>query len=247
MTKKSISPVYDHTYIYFPYCTGDVHTGFHTASYQPGKKVFHHGHTNAIKAITFLKHKRILLFENFNELVMFGASAGAIGAFVHAPFIASIISPQAKKVLIADSPGMHFGKNFWQKFTPKLRSNFKENFARLQLHYDDENGNIAPYMGKVCDYFNDWNIGILQGSKDIVMSKLFGDISANQHETLVYGKNGIWESTSQSPNCSVWLPQTMQHTFLLFPTSFKMKSSGKKAIDFAKDIIKGKQNINYRY
>lgn len=246
-----VSPAHDHTAIYFPYCTGDVFAGTHTAVYQLGAKVHHHGKLNIEKAFRYLKDKNIIALDNIDELTIFGASAGAIGSFMHAKKIASYVPNAHTKRIISDSPGLHFGPNFWEKFPARLAQDIFNALDEIQFKYDPNDGLVAPGIPSACEFYHDFSIGILQASKDIIMSKLFGDITMREHERLVYSAEGVFEQTKNVANCAVWAPPSKLHTFLILPQTADYKTSEnteneKEAIDFARDIFKGHTEVNYR-
>jgi hypothetical protein len=237
------SPIHNHSMIYFPYCTGDVHAGKHVAHYNRNVQVFHYGYKNIELAFEYLNRKELIDFKNYDEIVMYGSSAGAIGATLHTQTLKDYINPAARKFLLADAPGMHWGNTFWNKFTDDINNDFIESFSKLGFKYSLEDGNVAKYLPQICSTLHDWNIGLLQGSMDAVMSAMFGNISPLDHRGLVYGERGLLANAPKTNNCSVWLPDTPQHTFLIFPYSIIMKAEGTTALDFARAILKGKRNL----
>jgi hypothetical protein len=89
----------DATYVYIPYCTGDVHGGAKVTTYDPNPPVYHVGRTNAELAI-----KRIAA--NFkgktSRLVVSGSSAGGFGAAINYERFATAFAP-TRVDLIDDS------------------------------------------------------------------------------------------------------------------------------------------------
>lgn len=224
------------TVIFVPYCTGDVHAGHHIAQYMGIDTVHHVGYNNVINSLNHLSQKHIVDFRNFQDVTVWGASGGAIGSFVHASNIERYLNPTAKKTLIADSPGLHFGKTFWHKFTNLLLRDYNEAFGHIGLRYQD-NGFLAPFMGPVFENLKNWQIGILQSTRDVVMSKIFGDISMEDHQDLVLSPEGIAQVAKQYPNVKTWIPDTMMHTFLLLPESASIQdATGKTALGFAEEV-----------
>ncbi|MBV2168782.1 MAG: pectinacetylesterase family protein [Bdellovibrio sp.] len=204
-----------HTALYFPYCTGDVHAGMHVTSYKPQLPLYHQGYRNVAKALEYLHQQNILSFHNMKDVTVWGASAGAIGALVHSRTIESYLNSTAHKTLIADSPGLHFGKSFWRKFSADLNRDYQLNFAKIDLWYSLDDGFLAPHMGPVFMKLSEWDVGILQSTKDMVMSIVFGNISPEAHRALVLGPQGIPVVAKMYPNVRVWIADTATHTFLL--------------------------------
>lgn len=189
---RDISPAKNHSYLYLPYCTGDVHLGKHTANYFKGRlKVKHHGFTNIQKTFKYLVENKIINFSQINDLLVYGASAGAIGALIHTQTIKPYLNDYMSKTLIADSPGLHFSKNnFWEQFTQEQIKDYSQAMRLLGIERPEE-GNISKFIPNICQKLSKWNIGILQGSKDVVTSFIFGKIGPKEHERRVYGKDGV--------------------------------------------------------
>ena len=158
------------------------------------------------------------------------------------------LDPDQNRILIADAPGLHFGKDFWKKFTPSLISDYRDALRQLGVELDTENGNIARALPNLCKRNPQWNFAVLQGSQDLVMSTIFGEISTKDHEALAYGPDGIYElSKDPTDNCSAWVPQTKMHTFLVTDSTAHIRSeNGKSALEYARDEILGKGGISYR-
>jgi hypothetical protein len=230
------NPYIDHTVVYFPYCTGDVHIGDHISNYA-GKKVYHYGKRNVLLGLKYLQDMQKVKFKNVNDVTVWGASAGAIATLFYSKDIAKLIGPEAKKTMIVDSPGLHFGEHFWEKFNQEGQNDFKTAFQAVGLKVDFHDGFIAKDMGPVFEGYSDWNIGILLATKDIIMSTVFGDISPEDQEKLIMGPLGLPAVASHYPNVKVWVKQTYMHTFLLTEQSGRMSSQdGETAIDFAKKV-----------
>ncbi len=245
MVKKG-SPLENHSVLYFPYCTADVFAGNHKARYRLKSKVHHKGYSNIQKTINYLQKKKVINFKSLNDIVLYGSSAGGIGSLLHSVTFDKIVPMEAKRTIISDSPGLHFGIRFWNKFTPRTLKDFKSAFLKVGLNLSDENGMIAPQMPKVCKRLSHWNIGVLQGARDFVMSTIFGNISAKDHRALVYSRRGILNVTSEVRNCSAWAPDSRLHAFMLFPETAATQAAGVSALDYATEIYEGRTDINYR-
>lgn len=242
----SRSPVADHTYVHFPYCTGDVHAGTHTAVYGRGAQARHHGSLNVAAGIAALEGSGLVDFPNLRSAVVYGASAGAIGALFHARSLESLIPADARKALIVDSPGLHFGTTFWSKFPAPWRNDVLGRLKMLGVKLGPTDGNVAAFVPRICAALSNWRIGFLQGSRDVVMSAVFGETSADAHEARVYGPYGLLAATSASAddNCSSWIHRSASHTFVLFPTTRFFTAGGVTAFDFAKDLVEGRDGAD---
>ncbi|HAZ12259.1 MAG: hypothetical protein A2X86_03390 [Bdellovibrionales bacterium GWA2_49_15] len=235
----------DSSMIYFPYCTGDVHAGRHKADYG-AVKAYHTGYSNVTRALQYLSDTGLVPFSTFKQVVLYGASAGAIGSLLHAPNVEKYLSPSADKIILADAPGMHFGETFWNKFSDELVSDYKKAFATVGINFTNQDTVMARYLPTVAIALKSWNVGILQGARDVVMSLVFGNISPNGHRELVYGHQGLFEMSVSTSNISVWLPDTLQHTFLLAGVTGRIDADGVSGIEFAKKILARETQVRVR-
>ena len=238
VANEKLSPFWNHSMIYFPYCTGDVHAGNHVTTYK-GKKVYHTGHKNVQMALEYLKKQELVRFDELEELALFGSSAGAIGAIAHTGTFDKFVPLTTQRVLIADAPGLHFGKTFWNKFTDNIIADFKIAFAHLGFDFSRNDHVMAKYLPQVCESLKHWRVGILQGSKDIVMSQVFGEISPKEHEKLVYGPYGAYQLAQKTSNCSAWTPSTFQHTFMIVRNPVGTTAGAMSAIEFIQEVNLG--------
>lgn len=244
------SPVSDHSVLYFPYCTGDVYIGQHTATYKFGtlkKKMNHWGNTNFFLTMQHLSQEGIIDFPAVREAIVYGFSAGAVGAFIHLQDLTPYFLNAVRRTAILDAPGLHWSKNFWKKYSKQLINDFEKGFAHVGIPFNQKDGNLAQYMGKYCAERSEWMIGVLQGSQDIVMSLLFSGQPPANLEKTVYGPTGIYRTTENPlDNCSAWVPRTIQHTFLPFEFSSHIRAGSVSAREYVSDLIHGFGSVNHR-
>jgi hypothetical protein len=235
-----------HSQVIFPYCTADIYAGTHRAFYGT-KDIFHHGRINIEKSLKYLAEKGHLDWSKVKDLFVFGSSAGAFGTLIHLPHFDDLMpkGPSLKRTLILDSPGLHFGDHFWEKFTPEFRNDFEKAFSKYGIENGFEDGNLAKFFRPICQKYPHWNVGVIQSSRDIVMSRLFGNISQSDHESLIFSPNGLYESTAKSPNCSSWISKNMLHGYLFFAPFRWLKIDGLNALNFSKKVYRGRTRKNY--
>jgi hypothetical protein len=203
--------------LYLGYCTGDVHLGDHHADYG-FKNGFHHsGKKNFEQTFKYLFQQGIINPYTYENLLVTGSSAGAIGAIVNAPLLETLFPFTENKVLIADAPGLHFSDKFWKQFSAAFETDFKAAFTRLGLTFSNESGIIARHLPHLCQRFSNWKVGLLQGSKDMVMSALFGKLTPWEHHDRIASEVGMIAMAQRTQNCSIWVPDTFMHTFLIAP------------------------------
>jgi hypothetical protein len=226
-----------HSKIYFPYCTGDVHIGNHIGHYANNTKVHHVGYMNVINTLKYLKSNKIIKFNKVKDLVIWGASAGALGSMAHGKTIESMVPTSAHKAMIIDSPGLHWGKTFWEKFSRDMIYDFDQAFSKVNIHIDFTDGLMAKDMKPFFTTYKTWQLGFLFGTKDLIMSTVFGDISPYDHQSLLLSKQGFPYLANQYQNTYVWVRDTPMHTFLILTKSAALESfDGVTAIDFAKEV-----------
>lgn len=234
--KSELNPFKEHSNLYLPFCTGDVFTGDRISKYD-NIEIFHYGYRNVVLTLKYLKDKQIIDFEKLNDVIVWGSSAGGIGALTHAKNIEAYLPSHAKKTLVADSPGLHFGKKFWDKFDKDAQNDFKSAFNRVKLDVDFKDGFVARKMGPVFNYYSNWKLGFLYSYRDFTMSLIFGQISQKEHQKLILGPEGIPAIAKNFPNVNVWLSDSSEHRFLLSKSPAQMKSpEGIRAIDFTEDL-----------
>ena len=229
-----------HTALYFPYCTGDVFAGKHVAYYgQLGRGTWHMGYSNVVTALNYIRDLGFLNLPGFKDVTVWGASAGGIGALTHSRNIEAIFPGATQWTLLADSPGLHFGDKFFDKFSPQMRDDFTQAFGAIGLFYPEHSGFVAPYMGPVFENLSRWKIGVLQSTRDIVMSVGFGELSPIDHERRVVSSDGIQAVSRAYSNVKVWISRSYMHTFLLLPYSTDMENNEQQsAIEFAEQIYR---------
>ena len=94
------NPFADYSFVFVPYCTGDVHAGNVTKDYGNGVVVEHKGYVNASTAMATLIER----FPNASNIVVAGSSAGAFTTPLFAGVVADELT-EATVSVIADSGG----------------------------------------------------------------------------------------------------------------------------------------------
>lgn len=242
---SSESPIAHYTQLYFPYCSGDVWVGNHRAHYvsEKGKVklTYHEGQNNFNKAMAFLDENQIINFIDAENFVVYGSSAGAIGSLFYLDTLNKYLTPETKKLLIADSPGLHWDELFWKKFPPKLITDMKNAMNNIGLIFDPNDALIAKDLAGYCQRYSNWEMAFIQSTKDIIMSKVFADMSSSKHQKMVLGDYGIKKTLANTPNCHLNIPNTKGHAFLLstkYSRLTKDMDSKESVKDFTDRMIK---------
>ena len=233
---SNINPLKDHSKVYFPYCTGDVFAGSHASNYD-GKMVYHYGKKNIELALDYLKANPFMNYAKVNDLAVYGASAGGIASLVFGNKIEAMFENNTKKLLVVDSPGLHFGKTFWNKFDKDMKYDFKLAFNEIDLDVDFNDGAVSKKMGPVFDNYSDWKVGFIFGLEDYAMSKIFGNSSPEEQKRLILSVDGVPAVAKNYSNIKIWLKDTKMHTFMLTKPTASMKSiRGVPAHEFVSEL-----------
>ena len=239
------SPIADFSYIYFPYCTGDVHLGTHIASYDD-KSYRHSGKDNIYKAVRYLMENQIVNPQYIDELVLYGDSAGALGALYHINHIAPYFEQTNRKTLLLDSPGLHFGDSFWYTFTDELFSDYQLAMNEIGYEINKDSGLIADVIPRVCSMHSDWQVGVIQTTRDRTMSIFFGGISAGDHERRVLGEGGIFRLTANpNDNCSAFVPDSNKHVLMNKRNKLDVVAGGKNVVQYTYEMVQEGAGANY--
>ena len=95
---RTRSPGY--SFVYVPYCTGDVHLGDSAHEYSPDLTVEHRGWANGNAAVSYLAEQ----YADAEQIVVVGESAGSIAAAPYAATIGEVL-PEAQITVFADGSG----------------------------------------------------------------------------------------------------------------------------------------------
>lgn len=235
------NPFKDYSIIYINYCTADLHSGKHQVTYRgsQGKKreVFHWGRRNVELSFKYL-FEEARLTNNLEKAVFYGESAGALGALLNMDLADAYVQADSK-LFVADSPGLHFKDNIWSRFDDKYTSDLFSGMDRNGIDLPEDEGIIASKLQGFCHKYNSWKVGILQGTRDWLMTYIFGRMLPADHEKMVWGERGLHQVFSDpSDHCSSWTPKSGQHTFLRIQKGWNVESStGVSAIDYMKELL----------
>jgi hypothetical protein len=96
------NPLADWSFVYVPYCTGDVHLGNATTEYAPGEVIHHVGAVNAAAALAYLAET----YPDATDVLVAGESAGAAPTPLYAGELSDLL-PGARITVLADGSGSY--------------------------------------------------------------------------------------------------------------------------------------------
>ena len=96
------NPFADHSFVYVPYCTGDVHIGNTTKEYAPGLTVEHKGYVNGTAALDHLA----ATFPGATDVVVIGESAGSVASPLYAGLVSDRLA-DARITVVAHGAGSY--------------------------------------------------------------------------------------------------------------------------------------------
>jgi hypothetical protein len=96
------NPLAGYSFVYVPYCTGDVYLGNVIREYSPELTVRHNGFVNGTAALTHL----VANYPHAEQVVVAGVSAGSVAAPVYGGLVTDVL-PNAQVTVLADSSGAY--------------------------------------------------------------------------------------------------------------------------------------------
>ena len=227
----------DWTVVYVPYCTGDFFVGSHDAHY--GKHVVHHaGRTNVTQVISAMESSS-QIFSRARDFTLYGESAGALGVLTNADQFERVVNPEANKNLVIDSPGLHFSKSVWRRFSKTYLADVKDSLGKNNIDVDFSTGILAPLMHNYCAKYKTWKTGFLQATEDWVMSMAFGNVTQQVHRARVLGPQGLFQQLEdENDNCSAWIHDGMRHIYGNSQSGWDTRvNDGTTFGDFVTDLV----------
>jgi len=217
------NPYADFTFVFVPYCTGDVHTGSTVRTYPGAPRAWHHaGATNLAAAFGWLSTE----LPEPPRVVVSGASAGGFGS-LHAFDLAKQTWPSSKGYLVDDSG-------------PPLDEIPQ---ATIDAWYQEWNMGdvVTPLCGIACKqdlslvlgalsarYPSD-RLALLTSTQDATIRFFFGDLStgaAMNAQVFEDGVRGLAASMEGLGEAHAFVVPGSSHTMLGSPGSFSSEGVG---------------------
>ncbi|MCP3139237.1 pectinacetylesterase family protein [Pyxidicoccus xibeiensis] len=196
---QDANPFRDMSYVFVPYCTGDVHAGDAVQTY--GSRQVHHKGAANVEA---LLPRLVATFPNTQRVFLAGSSAGAFGAQLNYEQVAAAF-PTARVHVLADSG---------QMLTPagNLYSTWVASWGlTLPEACPDCDTDFTRFPAYLTDTYPDSRFGLLAWDQDTVLRTFFG-YNATTYETLT--RQLLVSAYDGRANARYFLKNGAQHTFL---------------------------------
>lgn len=159
----------DYSFVFVPYCTGDVHAGSKPQGTVGGSAYTFTGYDN----VGAYLERLVPTFSDATEVILSGSSAGGFGAMLNYKQVQSAFGPNVNVTLIDDS-GPAMGSEY---ISPCLQQHFRDTWG-----YDDgvladcvecaattDGSFIEPYFDNLMALYPDRNFAVISSDGDQVI------------------------------------------------------------------------------
>ena len=232
------NPFKDWHHVFIPYCTGDVHWGDATRTYDNGMGPFTIQHKGGVNARAVLDW----LYENVpapEKVFVTGCSAGAYGAIMWSSHIRNHYK-NSKVYQLADSGAGVITDSFFQESFPQWNAE-----ASYPLFIPNVDPNAFTRLPQLYTL-----IGAT--FPDMFLSQYNTQFDENQHfyyNAMGGGDANEWsqkmranvsEIEASTPNFSSYVAPGFVHCIIPSPEFFSVESAGVKLVDWINDVVNDK-------
>ena len=248
------NPVKDWSFVYVPYCTGDVHMGANPngqVSGVSGTQQF----VGRLNLKAFL-NRLVPTFASAEQVLLTGSSAGGFGASANAEFVQWAFG-SIPVTMIDDS-----GPTMSNMFLPKcLTDTYRKTWGLDRSILEDCGSDCTAdgdysieYLEHVARASAGHSSGLIESSQDAVIRGFFG-IGTNNGKDDCMGAllltsmdaqqflNGLLDYRQhimKFEGMSTYYPNSDQHTWLNGATFYTQTTGGVKMVDWFTDVLQGK-------
>jgi hypothetical protein len=210
----------DWSYVFVPYCTGDVHAGDNVATYTQGgttKMYYHKGHANFV---AFLQ-RLLVTFPNPGKLVISGSSAGGFGAAANYDY-ARKAWPNVKAYLIDDSgPPLEPG-SFSAQLVQAWVSAWHIDQTLAPLCGDACAGDFSLFIPKLSQRYANDRLALLESLQDQTIRTYYG-LTAMAFETALLQMTT--DRLDPTQNFKYFYIDGQTHTMLGDPNRYRSRTT----------------------
>jgi hypothetical protein len=234
------NPFADHTIVFVPYCTGDVHLGNAEVTYGDDVVIQHRGAVNAGTAIDWVVEN----LADTSELFVTGMSAGSIPAPLYAGVLADAM-PNANVVSFGDASGAYpdipelneqlggtWGAPEMAPDWPEYEGITAADYSLPGLVFRTANHNPDIVMGRFDDAFDNVQTTFLALS-GVDNSDLPGLMDANEDQI-----------EAESRAIASYRAGGDEHTILMSPRVYTVEVDGVRFIDWLAELASGELPVD---
>ncbi len=164
----------DYSFVYVPYCTGDVHAGSQPNGSVAGSSYSFTGYDN----ITAYLDRLVPTFPNVTEVVLSGVSAGGFGAMLNFQHVQSAFGDDVRVTLVDDS-GPPMGGAY---IAPCLQAHFRDTWGYdtglladcAECLATPDRSFIEPFFDQLMTLYADRNFAVISSDGDEVIRGFWG-------------------------------------------------------------------------
>ena len=255
---RAENPVKDWSYVYVPYCTGDVHMGANDAGQVEGVTGTQHfvGRLN-LKAFM---ERVVPTFASAEHVLLTGVSAGGFGAASNAAFVQWAFG-DVPVTLVDDS-----GPTFSSKFLPKCLTDKYVKYWGLENSILDDCGKgcsaSEDYSTQFLDYTashaENRSSGLIESDQDSVIRGFYGIgtnngandcqgvllLTSMSAQDFLAGLLDYREHVKKYPGFGTYYPSSTQHTWLGGNGFYTSQAGNVKLVDWFTGVIEGKPPVH---
>jgi Pectinacetylesterase len=217
------NPVRNWSFVYVPYCTGDVHTGSNTARYtdpDTGEPftIEHRGADNFRVVLGWLKQN----FAQPQQLLVAGSSAGAYGAATHYPRIREAY-PRSRAILIGDAGQGVMTQSFLEQRERSWRAELPRGLFRRHEPITPE----TDMIGRLAERYPNDRFAQYTTVHDITQSSFYA-LMGVENACLAWSQamSTALAERQRAPNFRSYLASGETHSILRTPRFYTEASGG---------------------
>jgi len=231
--RNADNPIADWSWIYIPYCTGDVHLGSKTGEYSDST-IQHRGHNNSQSAYNFMLEN----YPDAETILVTGSSAGSIPAPLYGARVA-VDYPDSQVMVFNDgSDGLFTNETYDFYDIWNLNDTMLDFPGSNELNFNKmDSGDLIIYTHSVD---NSIRFGRFSDSNDETM-RFFGallgnDISLEYRDQVLASEQKVEDSGIE---LSGYMTGGDGHTILLSDRFFTLETEGVSFLDWFTAWIEG--------
>jgi hypothetical protein len=250
-TDNPRNPFKEWSFVYIPYCTGDIHWGANDQTYEdyldliPGVDswtIQHRGFVNFQVVLKWIKDN----FTGPDKIFVTGSSAGGYGAILGFPYIKEAF-PLSRVYVLGDGANGVVGEDFkeksisnWNIQLPKWI--FKKGYTPDLTIADIYTKIAARYpLSKLAQYTTawDWNqtffYNVMRNLEDPIKWGDYSSVWCDWHDQML---GYTHETAEKAPNYRYYIAAGTVHTILMTsPEFYNEKSAGVTFVDWVNAMV----------